>query len=205
MSNKVVIIDYGMGNVFSVKNALDALKVESMVSNKPEEIASATHLILPGVGAFAEGMESLRSRTLIPLLEEEALRKKKPFLGICLGMKLLATESEEHGSHKGLGWIPGRVKRLLLDEKEYAVPHMGWNDVAPRGECILFKDISNSVFYFVHSYHFDVVDKQTVAATCDYGGEFTAAVQKGNIFGVQFHPEKSQKSGLQLLSNFLHA
>jgi imidazole glycerol-phosphate synthase subunit HisH len=203
MNAKVVIIDYGMGNVFSVKNALDALKVESIISCERRAIMDATHIILPGVGAFAEGMESLKNHKLIPLLEDEVLREKKPFLGICLGIQLLASAGEEHGVHAGLGWISGRVRRFVLDEKKYPVPHIGWNDVTLEKGNLLFTDISNPVFYFVHSYHIDVADNSTTAAKCDYGGEFVAAVQRGNIFGVQFHPEKSQKSGLQLLRNFL--
>ena len=203
MNPRVAIIDYGMGNVFSVKNALDAIKTQNLISNDPNAINDATHIVLPGVGAFAKGMDSLRSLNLISVLEEEVRLKKKPFLGICLGMQFLSTQSNEHGLHPGLGWVGGQVKRLERDEKKYPIPHMGWNDVAPSEGSVLFEGISNPVFYFVHSYYFDVLDKNNLAATSDYGGEFAAAVQKDNIFGVQFHPEKSQKSGLQVLNNFL--
>lgn len=200
----MVIIDYGMGNVFSVQNALHALKTEVIISRDPAIIAQADHIILPGVGAFGEGMERLRAFKLLPVLEEEVIKNRKPFLGICLGMQFLATASEEYGVHEGLRWITGSVKRFERDEGVFRVPHIGWNEVQPRGENPLFREISNPVFYFVHSYHFIADDKSTVVAVCDYGGEFTAAVQRDNIFGVQFHPEKSQKSGLQLLKNFLN-
>lgn len=203
MNVKVAIIDYGMGNVFSVKNALDAIKAENLVSSDSYAISNATHIVLPGVGAFAEGMDSLRNLNLISVLEDEVRFRKKPFLGICLGMQLIASESNEHGVHAGLDWIKGCVRRFERDERRYTIPHMGWNDVTSNKGNILFRGISKPVFYFMHSYHFDVLDKKNISSRCNYGGEFVASVQKDNIFGVQFHPEKSQKSGLQLLNNFL--
>lgn len=199
----VVIIDYDMGNVFSVQNALQALKAEAIISRDPAVIAQAEHIILPGVGAFGEGMERLRTFKLISVLEDEVVKKGKPFLGICLGMQFLATVSEEYGRHAGLNWIAGQVKRFERDERKFRVPHIGWNEVSPRGDHPLFKEIANPVFYFVHSYHFVTDNEDAVAAVCDYGGAFIAAVHHRNIFGVQFHPEKSQKSGLQLIKNFL--
>lgn len=199
----VVIIDYGMGNVFSVQNALHTLNTAAVISRDPAVIIQADHIILPGVGAFGDGMERLRAFNLIPVLKEEVVKKGKPFLGICLGMQFLATTGEEYGFHEGLNWIAGNVKRFERDEREFRIPHIGWNEVRALENNLLFQGIKNPVFYFVHSYHFVADNPDAVGAVCDYGGEFAAAVQHRNIFGVQFHPEKSQKSGLQLLSNFL--
>ncbi|MDD5431184.1 MAG: imidazole glycerol phosphate synthase subunit HisH [Candidatus Pacebacteria bacterium] len=199
-----VIIDYGMGNLFSVENALKTLGGDIKVSGKPEDIRAADRIILPGVGAFPDGMKNLKNLGLVEILREEVLEKRKPFLGICLGMQLLASEGEEHEPTKGLGFIEGRVRRFQTDEKKFRIPHIGWNDVLAGKDSILFKDLENPVFYFVHSYHFVPEDKDNIAATCDYGEIFAAAVRKENIFGVQFHPEKSQKSGLKLLENFLN-
>lgn len=200
----VIIIDYGMGNLFSVKNALEAIGTEVVISKNPEDLKKADRIILPGVGAFPDGMKNLKELGIIPALEEEVLKKKKPFLGICLGMQLLAEEGEEGGFHKGLGWISGRVRRFQIDENKFRVPHVGWDDVNSIGAAILFKDVLPQIFYFVHSYFMVLENPKALAATCDYGEKFTAAVEQGNIFGVQFHPEKSQKSGLAVLRNFLN-
>lgn len=203
MKKYIAIIEYGVGNVHSVENALTRLGYAVRVTSRARDIEEAHALILPGVGAFSEGMKNLTERGLIEVLREAVLVKKKPCLGICLGMQLLAEEGTEHGLFKGLGWIPGRVVRFERDEKKFPVPHIGWNDVAPLQSEGLFHGIKNKVFYFVHSYHFETKHRSDVLATCDYDGEFVAAVAKDNIFGVQFHPEKSQKSGLELLKNFL--
>lgn len=192
-----------MGNLFSVKNALEAVGAEIVISKNPEDLKRADQIILPGVGAFPDGMKNLKELGIIPALEKEVLEKKKPFLGICLGSQLLASYGEEHGSTSGLGWINGRVRRFRVDEKQFRVPHVGWNDVSPVPGATLFKGIDSDIFYFVHSYFVAPEDPGVVAATCEYGEKFTAAVERGNIFGVQFHPEKSQKSGLKLLKNFL--
>lgn len=199
----VVIVDYGMGNLFSVENALKYLGADVKISNNLDDIKNAERIILPGVGSFSDGMKNLNSLGFLDGLKEEVLRNKKPFLGICLGMQLLADEGEENGITKGLGWLPGRVRRFKVDEKKYRVPHVGWNDVAVSGDGALFKGIQNPVFYFVHSYHLVPEDPADVIAHCDYGEKFAAAVRRGNIFGTQFHPEKSQKNGLKLLENFL--
>ncbi len=200
----VTIIDYGMGNVASVKNALSFLGVNSIISNQAKDLEQATHLILPGVGAFGDGMDRLKEFNLAEMLEKEVLEKKKPFLGICLGMQLLAEEGEEGGLHRGLGWIKGKVRRFNIDQKKFRIPHVGWNDVSIKNSSVLFQNIDPKIFYFVHSYFLVPEDPEIVAATCKYGEEFTAAVQKDNIFGAQFHPEKSQKSGLALLKNFIN-
>ena len=199
----VVIIDYGMGNLFSVENAIKYFGAEVKISDQKEEIEKADRLILPGVGAFPDGMKNLEKLGIIDVLKKEALEKEKPFLGICLGMQLLAAEGEENILTKGLGWVPGKVKRLQVDERKFRIPHVGWDDVIPKKDGMLFKAVKQPVFYFVHSYHLVPEDSSVIAGVCDYGESFAAAIQKDNIFGVQFHPEKSQKNGLKLLENFL--
>lgn len=199
---QVAIIDYGMGNVGSVLNALSFLKAPAVLTKSAADIEYASHIILPGVGAFGEGMAHLKKFGLIPVLEQ-AKEMKKPFLGICLGMQLLASCGEEGGVHEGLGWIPGRTRRFRVDETRVRIPHVGWDDVAPKEGAALFKKVSPLIFYFVHSFHFVPEDTVAVSATCEYGEPFAAAVQKDALFGLQFHPEKSQKSGLKVLKNFL--
>ena len=199
----ILIIDYGVGNLESVRTALDALRVSYRVSSLPEDIASADAYILPGVGAFAEAMQNVESRGLIEPLRREVLQNGKPLLGICLGMQILAEDSTENGSHKGLGFIPGHVVRIP-ERAGFPVPHVGWNEVALQKKEPLFAKLDEGTrFYFDHSYHFEAAPED-VAATCDYGGGITAAVQHKNIFGVQFHPEKSQNSGLRLIRAFIN-
>ena len=200
----VIIIDYGMGNVGSVKNALEFLGEKALISSNPGDLEKASHIILPGVGSFGDGINNLKRSGLVEVLEKEVLKNKKPFLGICLGMQLLAEEGEEGGLHRGLGWIAGKVRHFKVDSKDFRIPHVGWNDIFPKENQELFKGISSQIFYFVHSYFLEPKDKSVVAAVCRYGEEFTAAIQKDNIFGTQFHPEKSQKSGLMLLKNFIN-
>lgn len=201
----ITIIDYDMGNVSSVYNALKALGCEVQVSRKSEDIKNGHQIILPGVGAFAEGMKNLSSLGLIEPLHEEVMVKKKPFLGICLGMQLLAEDGYEGGYHEGLGWLPATVKRLDIQNGNLRLPHMGWDDVSVKPDSLLFGDIKGDFnFYFVHSYHLVCDDPATIEATCDYGVTFTATIRKDNIFATQFHPEKSHKNGLQLLRNFVN-
>lgn len=200
----IVIIDYGMGNIASVKNALDFLKLDSRISSAREDLEKATHLILPGVGAFAEGMRRLKDYNLVDVLKEEVVSGKKPFLGICLGMQLMAERGQEGGEHSGLGWIQGVVKRLQVDEKQYRIPHIGWNDVLPENNMRLFMNTEPNTFYFVHSFHLELGERGVRVATTEYGEKFTASIEKENLFGVQFHPERSQKSGLRVLENFSH-
>ncbi len=199
---EILIIDYGVGNIASVCTALDALSVRYKVSSAPEDIAAARGFILPGVGAFAEAMKNLESRGIIEPLRREVIENKKPLLGICLGMQVLAEDSTENGVHKGLGFIPGHVVRIQeLDG--FPVPHVGWNELSIRQKAPLFEKLEDGVrFYFDHSYHFDSAPEY-IAATASYGGDITAAVQHGNIFGVQFHPEKSQTTGLRLIRAFI--
>lgn len=203
----IVIIDYGMGNVGSVLNALTYLKLDAKVSRDPQDIERASHLILPGVGAFAEGMKKLEEYNLIPLLTEQVIAKKKPILGICLGMQLLMESGEEHGHHQGLGWLKGTVRRFRVDETALRLPHIGWNEVAPKEGSKLLVGTEPNIFYFVHSYVVEPTDSSIVSGVGTYGEEFPATLEFGNIFGAQFHPERSQKSGITLLQNFanIHA
>lgn len=204
MGNKfVVIIDYGMGNVGSVKNALDFLNIKSSVSDSPKDIKKASHLILPGVGAFAEGMKNLKKRDLIRIMKEAVFSDKKPFLGVCLGMQLLADIGEEDGINEGLGFINGRAIKIKV-EKGMHLSHVGWNDVKLSAPNPLFTDVDPLIFYFVHSYHLEPNNKSLIIAYCDYGVKFAAAVRNENIFGVQFHPERSQKAGIKIYENFLN-
>ncbi len=208
----IAIIDYGMGNLKSVVNAFNAIGEPARITNQAEEIRKASAIVLPGVGAFEDGMKNLRKLGILPLLEEEILEKKKPYFGICLGMQFLAQESREGGErshegggHAGFGWIPGAVVQIQPSEKKYKVPHMGWNDLRMEKESILYAGLPEApVFYFVHSFHLERTEenKEFITASCSHGAVITASIQKGNIFGVQFHPEKSQKAGLDLLKNF---
>ena len=198
----VVIIDYGLGNTHSVFNAITLLEYKVKISSKQDDFLLADAFILPGVGAFNEAMQNFNKRNLLQTLEKEVFEKKKPLLGICVGMQMLATYSDENGRHNGLNWIPGAVEKLELP-KEYSVPHVGWNDVVILKESPLFlRNTNKSHFYFDHSYHF-CCEQQFTSAFCDYGQEVVSAIQKDNIYGVQFHPEKSQLNGLKLLKSFL--
>ena len=197
----LIIIDYGMGNLKSVYNAFTYLGQEVIISNKKEDLERADYIVLPGVGSFGKGIENLRKLGLIELLNKEVLENKKPFLGICLGMQLIAKDSTEEGLNKGLGWLDANVRKL---DVKLRIPHMGWNDVKFNKESNLLKNLSlGTSFYFIHSFAMNCKDKKDILMTTEYGKEFVAAIQKENIFAVQFHPEKSHKSGLQLLKNFL--
>jgi glutamine amidotransferase len=204
---RITIIEFGMGNIKSVANAFMEIGVEVTVSSAPEEVKRADALVLPGVGAFKKGMENLHKLNLVDLLHQEVRDSKKPFLGICLGMQLIAMEGYEHGKTPGLGWIPGQVVEIHPVEKKYRVPHIGWNELQVLSEnSTLFRGLgSNPVCYFVHSYYLKVQQdhKDIITATCWHGEELTAAVQLDNIFGFQFHPEKSQRAGLKILDNFV--
>jgi glutamine amidotransferase len=201
----IVIVDYGMGNLGSILNMLKKIGVSARVSSDAHEIEAAEKLILPGVGAFDTGMLRLRELGLLDILDSKALVHKTPVLGVCLGMQLLAKESEE-GLLPGLGWIDGKVIRFRFDpmQSNFKIPHMGWNSVTIHREGSLFKGMDQDVrFYFVHSYHVVCNDEQDVLATTDHGYGFVSAVQRENIMGAQFHPEKSHKFGMKLLKNFV--
>ncbi len=203
----IAIIDYEAGNLKSVYNAFEAIGHIPIVTSDPVELKKATAIVLPGVGAFGEGMAALRRKNVIDALIEEVLVKKKPYLGICLGMQFLAGESEEIGTHQGFGWLNSRVKRIPSNDVKFKIPHMGWNNVEIKKRNPLFENLeAEPVFYFVHSYYLDLMDDpaNSISSTCWHGTTITASVQKENIFGVQFHPEKSQQAGLHLLENFVN-
>ncbi|MFA5410515.1 MAG: imidazole glycerol phosphate synthase subunit HisH [Candidatus Omnitrophota bacterium] len=196
------IIDYGMGNIHSVQKALESLGGQTIVTNQPEEVNDCAKVVLPGVGAFSDAMLELEKRDLIPALKEH-IRKRRIFLGICLGMQLLFAGSEEAKGVKGLGVLKGAVKRFE-NKKGLKVPHMGWNQLKFRSKCPLFQNIEDNAYvYFCHSYYAGPEDKGVIAASTDYGRDFTSIVWQENVYGVQFHPEKSQAIGLQILKNFI--
>ena len=198
------IIDYGLGNLRSVVGAVEKVGFEACVSADIETLSHAEKLILPGVGAFGDGMANLHARGLVEPLNELVVKRAKPILGICLGFQLITQSSVEFGAHEGLGWIDAQVERLEPADPELRVPHVGWNELAQTQDCVLFDDIPDaSLFYFVHSYRMSVNDDALIIGTCDYAGPVVAAVRHRNIYAVQFHPEKSQRHGLTLLKNFL--
>ncbi len=204
MNNKrVVILDYGCGNVRSVFNAFRTLECDVKISNECQNIQDATHIILPGVGAFAECKTGLYNFNLVELLQKEVIEKGKPFLGICVGMQALATLGKEFGEHQGLDWITGVVDKIDTSKSKLPLPHIGWNELSIIKSNPLFEGIEpGTTFYFVHSFQFRPKDDSVVSSFCDYGVQVTASVQRDNIFGVQFHPEKSQSAGIRLLKNF---
>ena len=200
----LAVIDYGAGNLRSVLHALNHLGVENIrLVHEPQDLKNADKIILPGVGAFGAGMEKLREQRLVQPIKD-ALNAGIPYLGICLGMQFLFEQSDEMGTHEGLGLLPGCVTRFPADIG-LKVPHMGWNQLQVQKPSPLLRDIDGQQHwaYFVHSYYCAPANPDDVLATVDYGLPFTAAVQRDNIFAVQFHPEKSQRTGLQLLTNFL--
>jgi glutamine amidotransferase len=203
VSDLVAVVDYGAGNLRSAARALAAAGAgEVLVTSDPARIAAADRIVLPGVGAFAQCVTALRGAAGIePALAEAVLGRKVPFLGICVGMQLLATHGHEHGVHQGLGWLPGQVTRLTPDDPALKIPHMGWNEVRAAND----SGAAQGHAYFVHSYRFDPDDADDVRATSDHGGLFPAIVARGNITGVQFHPEKSQAYGLAFLKAWLSA
>jgi len=201
---RIAIVDYGMGNIGSVCHALDWLGARHTVSNRAAELEAAAGIILPGVGAFDAAMRNLHALGLVQLLTEEVVARGKLFLGICLGMQLLAKDSLENGFTEGLGWIDGHV-RAIEPSNGLRVPHVGWNAVSVCQSHPLFQRVGDEpYFYFDHTYHLQC-GEDWIAGWCDYGERCVAAVQKDRIFGVQFHPEKSQRNGLKLLRNFLNA
>jgi glutamine amidotransferase len=209
---RVAVIDYGSGNLRSAAKALEraaaeaGLAAEVLVTAKPEEVGRADRIVLPGVGAFGDCRRGLAALDgMIEALEAAALRAARPFLGICVGMQLMATRGLEHGAHEGLGWIEGEVVAIEPADGTLKVPHMGWNElqVLAPGHPVLEGLAAGTHVYFVHSYHFAVADPAQVLARVDYGGPLTAAVGRDNLVGTQFHPEKSQAAGLRLLTNFL--
>lgn len=203
MSAKIVIVDYGMGNLNSVKRILSRLKIDVSISAHPEDIVAADKIILPGVGHFSQAMTNLHTLKLLDPLNKAVLVEKKPILGICLGMQLMAKKSEE-GNVSGLGWIDADVVRFNIHDKlKYKIPHIGWNQISMAKPSALMTDINpDAEFYFVHSYHFQNRNPEDILNTTEYEYSFTSAIERGNIFGVQYHPEKSHDAGEQLFKNF---
>lgn len=200
----IVIIDYGMGNINSIKKQLECFDVNVVVSSRVEDVISADKIILPGVGHFKRAMDNLKELGLIAILNQKVLIEKTPILGICLGMQLLANKSEE-GNATGLGWIDGEVIRMKVnDALRYKIPHVGWNTVTHKKASPLTTSIiSQTPMYFVHAYKFVAANEIDILQTTCYETEFTSAVSKDTIFGVQYHPEKSQDAGRQLFQNFI--
>ncbi|OLQ86181.1 imidazole glycerol phosphate synthase, glutamine amidotransferase subunit [Vibrio panuliri] len=200
---KIVIIDYDMGNVRSIENSINHVgDYDIEITNNPSSIESAHCLILPGVGAFPDAMKKLREKNLVEVLDNEVIKKNKPVLGICLGMQLLFDSSEEIEPTAGLGWIPGKVE-YMKPGKALRIPHVGWNSLILKKEQSIFDYLNEDKdFYFVHSLWVNCPEKYKLA-TFEYGVEMTASVQKGNVVGMQFHPEKSQKNGLAAMKSFL--
>jgi len=201
----LVIVDYGVGNLGSMGNMLRKIGCPAKISADPDDVLAADKLILPGVGAFDQGIESLRRRGLADALTKQVIERGIPLLGVCLGMQLLGSASEE-GSMAGLGFIEAKTVRFPnhVDDVPLRVPHMGWNVVRPQKDDLLFHGLeSQNRFYFVHSYHVDCADPEIVLGFTPYAEDFVSVLRQGNVWGVQFHPEKSHRFGMQLLKNFV--
>ncbi len=196
----IAIIDYGMGNLRSVQKALEKAGAQAEITQSPEDILKADKVVLPGVGAIRPAMEKLRDLDMVPAIRE-TIAKNKPFLGICLGLQLLFERSDEGGMVEALGILPGTVDRF----SSLKVPQMGWNSLKIRqAECSLFSGLKNDTYvYFCHSYFVNPAEKAVMATSTNYGVDFTSSICKGNLFGVQFHPEKSQAAGIKILENFV--
>jgi glutamine amidotransferase len=201
---ELAIVNCGMGNLTSVANAFEALGCRTVITRDPSALAGAERVVLPGVGAFGDGIRNLRDGGWIDPLEQVVRKDGTPFLGICLGMQLLAGEGTEDGNHQGLGWIPGIVRRITTPGPLLRIPHIGWNEVSFQPDGGLYRGmVSPATFYFINSYTLFPDDPGVVSGTFGYGAEFVASIQKDNIAATQYHPEKSQKAGLQVLKNFL--
>lgn len=208
----IAIIDYGSGNLHSAAKAFErvrdeaSLKREIILTTNPDALAEASHIVLPGVGAFADCIAGLRAIDgLVEALEEQVLRVKKPFLGICVGMQMMLDESLEYGTHAGLGWIKGRVVPITPNTPDLKIPHMGWNNLnmLHKSHPLLTHITEGEHAYFVHSFHALCENDSDCLATVDYGGVVCACIGKDNMVGTQFHPEKSHRTGLQLIENFM--
>lgn len=199
----IAIVGYGMGNLRSVTNALDYIGAPSFVATRPEQLGEADKVLLPGVGAFRKAMALLEETGFRAALDEQVGVRGKPLLGICLGMQLLAETGSEFGDCAGLGYVPGRVEIIPKTTPDLRLPQIGWNELSIVADCPLLRGVKGEDGgYFVHSYYLNAARTSQISATCDYGGPITAAVSAGQVFGMQFHPEKSQPLGLVILENF---
>jgi imidazole glycerol-phosphate synthase subunit HisH len=199
----LTIVDYGVGNLHSVKNMLKKAGVISIISNSPDEVANASKLILPGMGAFDNCMKKLDESGLRQIVEQKAMTEKIPVLGICVGLQMFM-ESSEEGVLPGLGWVKGRTIRFNPEKMQdrQKIPNMGWNEITPKKDSRLLQNLEDSRFYFAHSFHVQPEEIKDELMTAHYGYEFTVGIEKDNLVGVQFHPEKSHRFGMQLLKNF---
>jgi glutamine amidotransferase len=200
----IAIVNYGSGNVAAIANVFKQIKIPHVVTCDSAQLATADRYILPGVGAFDATMQRLRESGITAVLEEQVVHRQKKLMGICVGMQILADSSEE-GNLPGLGWIPGRVRKIETSKlaRGPRLPHMGWNSIRPRGDLSIFRGLDfERGFYFLHSYFFDAAHDEDVAATVSYGNEMPCAVLRSNVLGMQFHPEKSHANGAAVLRNF---
>jgi len=205
-NNKIVIIDYNMGNLRSVQKAFEHVGSKPIISNDKDIIKNADKIVLPGVGSFKDGMKNLEKLDLVSILNDLVIKEQKPFLGICLGMQLIANKGYENGESEGLKWINAEIVKFNFEGcvKKLKIPHVGWNNVTFKNNNDLFVGISNnSDFYFVHSYYFKTNENNYITSITDYGIKFASSIQKDNIYAFQFHPEKSQNLGLKLIKNFV--
>lgn len=195
------VIDYGLGNVAAFLTVYKRLNMDAMAVSEPGQLLQVDSIILPGVGAFDEAMDRLQNSGLMDSLNEAVCEQQKPVLGVCVGMQMMAKSSEE-GQLIGLGWVEARVRKFQRGDNQLRLPHMGWNNVSPEHSGKLFKGLNDPQFYFLHSYYLELTEADCIAARSNYGGNFTCAIHKNNIYGTQFHPEKSHEWGITLLRNF---